>query len=277
MAPESLGPQLLLTLPSADGLVERFLGRQKPATRQAYTQDLADFAAFLGTDSTAAVLQLLAGGPGLANQLVHDYLVQLRQKGLASATINRRLSALRSLVRLARLFQLISWTLELPGEKLERYRDTRGPGLGGMRRLLAALEERQDAKGARDRALLRLAFDLGLRRGELVSLNLEHLDLEAATLAVLGKGQEGRDQLRLPTETAAVMQAWLEQRGLEPGPLFVNFDRAGKRAAAELDLDLPDRARAWRAGPGQGPAPRGQACGDHGGAGPLSGGRAGGG
>jgi hypothetical protein len=34
-----------------------------------------------------------------------------------------------------------SWTLELPGEKLERRRDTRDPGLGGMRQLLGALEE----------------------------------------------------------------------------------------------------------------------------------------
>src|SRR5256714_13843780 len=229
MAQEPSGSQLQLTLPSAYGLVECFLGRLKLSTRQAYAQDLADFAGFLGVDSSqAAALQLLAAGPGLANQLVHDYLVQLRQRGLASATINRRLSALRSLIRLARLFHLISWTLELPGEKLERQRDTRGPGLGGMRRLLGALEEREDAKAARDRALLRLAFDLGLRRGELASLDLEHLDLGAGRLAVLGKGQEGRELLTLPSETIAVLRAWLEKRGVEPGPLFLNFDRAGK-------------------------------------------------
>jgi integrase/recombinase XerC len=173
-------------------------------------------------------VRLKAGGPGLANQLVHDYLVELRQRGPASATINRRLSALRSLIRLARLFQLVSWTLELPGEKLERHRDTRGPGLGGMRRLLGALEEREDAKAARDRALLRLAFDLGLRRGELVSLDLEHLDLQAGTLAVLGKGQEGRELLTLPSETAAVLRVWLEQRGLEPGPLSSTSTGPGK-------------------------------------------------
>jgi integrase/recombinase XerC len=97
-----------------------------------------------------------------------------------------------------------------------------------MRRLLGALEERKDAKAVRDRALLRLAFDLGLRRGELASLDLEHLALEAGTVAVLGKGQEGRELLTLPAETVAVLRAWLEQRGLEPGLLFVNFDRAGK-------------------------------------------------
>ncbi len=229
MSLEVVDPQLRLSLASPEGLVERFLGRQKVSTRQAYAQDLADFARFLGAESSqAAALQLLAGGPGLADQLVHDYLVQLRQRGLASATINRRLSTLRSLVRLARLFQLVSWTLELPGEKLERYRDTQALGLGDMHRLLGALEEREDAKAARDRALLRLAFDLGLRRGELAGLDIEHLDLEAATLAVLGKGQEGRELLTLPPETIAVLRSWLEQRGLEPGPLFINFDRAGK-------------------------------------------------
>jgi integrase/recombinase XerC len=97
-----------------------------------------------------------------------------------------------------------------------------------MHRLLGALQEREDAKAARDRALLRLAFDLGLRRGELASLDFEHVDLEAGTLAVQGKGQEGRELLTLPPETIAVLRGWLEQRGLEPGPLFLNFDRAQK-------------------------------------------------
>ena len=51
---------------------------------------LAASPAFLGVDPTqVAALQLLAGGLGLANQLVHDYLVQLRQRGLASANFNR--------------------------------------------------------------------------------------------------------------------------------------------------------------------------------------------
>ncbi len=167
----------------------------------------------------------------------------------------------------------MSWTLELPGEKLERYRDTRGPGLGGMRLLLGALEERQDAKAARDRALLRLAFDLGLRRGELASLDLEHLDLEAGTLAVLGKGQEGRELLTLPLETTAVLHTWLEQRGLEPGPLFINFDRAqkGRRLTSasiyRMVRDLGDQVRL-------GPAARAAPYGDQGGARPLPGRRA---
>ena len=70
----------------------------------------------------------------------------------------------------------------------------------------------------RDRALLRLAFDLGLRRGELASLDLEHLDLEAGMLAVLGKGQEGREQLTLPPETTACCVSGSSDEACSPVP-----------------------------------------------------------
>jgi integrase/recombinase XerC len=45
---------------------------------------------------------------------------------------------------------------------------------------------------------------------------------------VLGKGDQDRELLTLPHETAAALRAWITVRGEEPGPLFVNFDRAGK-------------------------------------------------
>jgi len=122
----------------------------------------------------------------------------------------------------------VAWSIEVSGEKLKRYRDTRGPGLDGVRRLLAGLERRRDGKAIRDRAIVRLLFDLALRRGELVGLDLEHLDLAAGTFAVLGKGDGERELLTLPHETTSALRAWIEVRGPEPGPLFVNVDWAGK-------------------------------------------------
>jgi integrase/recombinase XerC len=213
---------------SSERLVERFMAGRSPNTRQAYADDLADFAAWLGLEPAAAVGQLLVAGAGAGNGLALDYLNYLRELGRARATVNRRLAALRSLVKLARLLGLVTWSIEVSGEKLKRYRDTRGPGLDGVRRLLASLERRRDPKAIRDRAIVRLLFDLALRRGELVGLDLEHLDLGAGAVAVLGKGDGERELLTLPHETAATLRAWLELRGDEPGPLFVNFDRAGK-------------------------------------------------
>jgi integrase len=69
------------------------------------------------------------------------------------------------------------------------YRDTKGPGRSGVRRLLEQLADRSDAKASRDRAIIRCLYTLGLRRKEVVGLDLEDLDLETNTLAVLGKGR----------------------------------------------------------------------------------------
>jgi integrase/recombinase XerC len=167
------------------------------------------------------------------------------ESALAPATVNRRLAAIRSLVRLGRTIGLVPWTLEVPSLKSQSYRDTRGPGRGGFRRLLDELEQSPSkSKSVRDRALLRLLYDLALRRNEAVSLDVEHVDLQAGTVSVLGKGRSDRVALSLPEPTKAALQAWIELRGTEPGPLFVNMDRAGKgrrltgRSVARVLKDL---------------------------------------
>ena len=121
-------------------------------TFRAYRDDLADFTRFLGSATLEeAARSLLAAGLGAANATVLRYRAHLLERGLAPASVNRHLAALRSLVKLARTLGLVGWTLEVPGVKAEAYRDTGGPGLTGVRSLVDALDARQDSKGARDR------------------------------------------------------------------------------------------------------------------------------
>lgn len=226
-------------------LLDDFLSGRNERTLQAYRQDLEDFRAFVGTatpDDAAALL--LSHGHGHANELALRFKAHLLERGLAPATVNRRLAALRSLVKLARTLGFVPWSLEVANVRTEAYRDTRGPGRSGYRRLLDELDKRLDAKAVRDRAVVRLLYDVALRRGEVVSLDLEDVDLEAGTVAVLGKGKTERSTLSLPKLTVEALAAWLEVRGDEPGPLFVNFDRAGKggrltgRSVARLVAEL---------------------------------------
>jgi integrase/recombinase XerC len=81
-------------------------------------------------------------------------------------------------------------------------------------------------KAVRDLAIVRLLHDLGLRRGELVALDLADLDLEAeaATVAVVGKGRTEKDRLTLPDPTVDALATWMATRGLRPGPLFIRLD-----------------------------------------------------
>jgi integrase/recombinase XerC len=118
--------------------------------------------------------------------------------------------------------------------RTEAYRDTSGPGKEGVRKLLAQFGGRTDAKGLRDRAIVRLAYDLGLRRKEIVGLDVEDLDLPASTAAVLGKGTTQKAKLNLPGPTREALTAWLAVRGSHSGPLFVRLDRA-KNGHGRLD------------------------------------------
>jgi integrase/recombinase XerC len=150
------------------------------------------------------------------------------KRGLSVTTINRRLATLRSLVKLANTHGLVPWTLSIENVPVQPYRDTGGPDRDGLRAMLAAAGAQPGPKGLRDVALLRLLHDLGLRRSEAVRLDTDAVDLQRNRILIPGRGRSQKQPVSLPEPTRAALAAWLEARGPEPGPLFVNFDRAGK-------------------------------------------------
>jgi integrase/recombinase XerC len=218
----------------AGRLVAAFLAGRNSRTMRAYSQDLDDFRSFVGApDVATASAALLASGHGDANALGLAYKAHLTDRGLAAATINRRLAALRSLVKLARVLGMVAWTLEVQNAKAQPYRDTRGPGRPGFRAMLEKLGD-DDPKTRRDRAILRLLYERGLRRGEVVALDLGDVDLVSATIAVLGKGRTAKEALTIAPPTAAALAAWIEARGNAPGALFHPLDRAHRAGRTRL-------------------------------------------
>lgn len=211
-------------------ILAAFLAGRKDTTLRAYSADLEDFARFTGSNAAAIAVELLLSlAHGDANALTLGYRAHLIERGLKSATIARRLAALRSIVKLARTLGRVAWALDIESPKVEPYRDTTGPGDAGWRTMLSraklAAEDGQ-AKALRDLALVRLLHDLGLRRGEVVALDLADVDLAEGTVAVVGKGHTDAIRLTLPDPTRQALADWLEVRGSEPGPVFVRLDRA---------------------------------------------------
>ena len=207
-------------------LAGAFLAGRSPRTLLAYKADMEDFKTFIHASSLqAAAAFLTSQGSGTANGLALAYRVSLQERGLAPATINRRLASLRSLVKLARVLGLVTWELEVEGIKSAAYRDTRGPGVDGFRKMLELLEGEPDAKSIRDLTILRLLFGMALRRGEVVSLDFTHLDLEAGRLSIMGKGRTQRESLSIPPKVLTSLRAWVEARGSHQGPLFTALDR----------------------------------------------------
>lgn len=109
-----------------------------------------------------------------------------------------------------------------------------------IRALLEACAD--DLPGLRDRALLSVAYDTGLRASELVAIEVEHileaLDPEARLLAIprSKSDQEGEGATAfLSPRSVRAITAWTEEAGISQGPLFrrVQVRRYKARAAVK--------------------------------------------
>ncbi len=206
-------------------------------TRRAYRKEIKAFAAFAGGNDVAElVAHFLTLEDGQARAVADRWRVEKIARGLSPASVNRSMAALNSLVASARRHGITALRLEAKGVKSKPYRDTKGSGLRGVQTLLAvATAHKRPEKAARDAAIIRLAYGLGLRRGEIASLNIGHCDLMGGTLHVLGKGHGEREAMTITANVKQALLAWLRVRGASApdAPLFVALDNhsrgAGKR------------------------------------------------
>jgi integrase len=104
--------------------------------------------------------------------------------------------------------------------------------------------------GARNAALLGLGYGAGLRRAEIVGLDLGDFDRVTGALVVRGKGNKER-RTYLGRGAREALDAWLTVRGDEPGPLFFPVTKGGDierrrmtdAAVAELVVRLAKRSK----------------------------------
>jgi integrase/recombinase XerC len=208
-------------------------------TLRSRRQDVAELARFLRLEPGPACCALVALDAGQANTIATAFRAHLVGRGLAAATVNRRLSTVRRVAELARRFGLVDWSLTVDGLKVESYRDTHGPGRVGWIAMLRRAEwaaGRSD-KGRRDLCILRLLHDHGLRRAEVTGLDLADVDVDAGRLMVLGKDRAERSPITVNGPTALALAEWVRVRGLEPGPLFHRLDRASPREGPPGRMD----------------------------------------
>jgi len=195
---------------AGDRLYEAFLAGRSAQTRDAYTRDMAQFAGFLGVRSaTAALTRLLALDHGAANGTVLAFRAHMVDDGLTAATVNRRLAAIRSAAKLARTLGISNWMPEVGNLKAQAFRDTVGPGLDGTRAMLTHARTQSPAKALRDAALIRLLFDLALRRGEIAGLDLADIDREGRRVWIMGKGRTQKEHRTLPEPTLLALLEWV--------------------------------------------------------------------
>jgi integrase/recombinase XerD len=184
-------------------------------TLAAYGRDLADFLGFL----QARRLEPPAVTP---DDLV-SWLERLRARGLAPASVARRLSAVRGFYRhLVREGQ----APRDPTEHLDAPRATRPLPRALSRESASALVEAPDPgrpAGLRDRAVLELLYATGMRASECLGLRLEDVNLAAGYVICTGKGSRQR---LVPVGAEALL--WIRRYLQEVRPLHTRRRDAGR-------------------------------------------------
>ncbi|MBL8863291.1 MAG: tyrosine recombinase XerC [Planctomycetes bacterium] len=154
-------------------------------TLRAYRGDLQSFLAACGRYGVGTPREVTP-------RTLRAWLADLDEAGLARASIQRRLSGVRSFLKhlLARGAIDVS-----PAAGLRRRRAARDlPGalsVEEVEALLGSVDEATHA-GRRDRALLELVYSAGTRAAETVGLDHADLDLARGVARVRGKGRKER-------------------------------------------------------------------------------------
>ncbi|MDU5594353.1 MAG: tyrosine-type recombinase/integrase, partial [Escherichia coli] len=194
-------------------------------------QTMASFLNIVAVMLGAASLESCSWG-SLRRHHVMAVTELLRDTGRATATVNTYLSALKGVAKEA-------WMLRLMDvesfQHIRAVRNLRGSRLpsgralpqGEIRALFAVCEADRSCLGARDAAMLAVILGCGLRRSEVVSLDLRDVVTQDRALRVLGKGNKER-LAYVPAGAWQRLQIWIDEiRGETPGPLFTRIRRFG--------------------------------------------------
>lgn len=173
-------------------------------------------------------------------------------QGFAPTTANKMLSALRRVLLEAYKLELMdarhyAKAVDLPAVGGESEPKGRALTQEEIAALLRTCQS-ESAMDIRDAAILILLRGTGVRRRELVNLDLSDFDASTGALLVR-KGKRGKSrQVYLPQSAIAYVRRWLEVRGDEPGPLLCRIRRGGHLQLGRMHPDaiwriLQKRAR----------------------------------
>lgn len=211
-------------------MVERNLS---PNTRKAYQFDLQKFREHLARAEGAEPVVT-----AVSTLQIKDYLSYLQsERGYKSTTLSRTIASVRVFfeycVQMGHLEASPATYIHNPKlpRKLPIYLID-----SELQKLLAAPDP-SDTSGCRDYAILVTLGFTGMRRQELVGLDLDAIDLERRTLRVMGKGSKER---LIPMNQFVInaLNAWLDVRPAMGDPKAVFLNRRSGRLTGRSIVNI---------------------------------------
>ena len=171
-----------------NNLVDNFLSflqndkKLSDNTLQSYNRDIKLYGNYLDAHNLNAV--------DGTEESIKTYFDELKTEGKADSTISRNLASLRSFYQYLYKNKVVS---EDPTSHIESPKITRKPPKilsTEQVELLLNQPKCVDLKGYRDKAMLELVYATGIRVTELISLNVDDLDLASSSIKCATRGKE---------------------------------------------------------------------------------------
>jgi len=244
-----------------------YLSRKSENTIRAHRADLTAFCEFLNNAGIdCADGETLQTDPqawhGVTWGLVQSFVKWCLAQGVAISTVNRRLSTVKAYAKLAARVGIIdrgelALIKDVAGyghKEVNRVNEKRTQTRTGSKKAsntqlslsdAQSLKNQPDtAQGRRDRVMLCLLLDHGLRVGELAELQVTNVDLANGELTFWREKVQKIQRHRLTRETAAALAAYMEHDALALGYLL----RGSRKGGALTDDRMSTRAINKRVG-----------------------------
>jgi len=140
-------------------------------TFESYKRDITQFETYFYEDTNIDKVEQID------KEYINEYIEALKQDGKAVATISRNLASLRSFFQYLCRIKAIETnpTADIQSPKAQK----KLPSILSSEEVNLLLEQPKniDLKGIRDKAMLELSYATGMRVTEIISLNIEDVDL----------------------------------------------------------------------------------------------------
>lgn len=161
--------------------------RFSPHTLTAYRSDLEQFTAFIAAEFS------LRQPVHISHHHIRAWVVHLLGDDVAASSVRRKLSVLKTWFRFLLRQGVVEVNpmqkVQIPktGKRLPVYVPEKS-----MHRLLDDMTWPEGFAGRRDQLIIALLYHTGMRRAELLGLQVTDIDLSEGRLRIMGKGQKER-------------------------------------------------------------------------------------
>ena len=147
---------------------------------------------------------------------IRSWIVSLVDDGIPNRTINRKISSLKTFYKYLQKAKQITIHPLANHKALKTSKEVQVPfSVNEVEKAISEVELDETFEGVRDKLILELFYSTGMRRAELINLQLDSIDFSRNMIKVLGKRNKERFVPLLPTVQKS-LEKYLRERANLP-------------------------------------------------------------